>query len=279
MEGEIIKASGEKQVFSKGKFCNSLKKTGAPADLVEEVCNKVEGEVKPGATTSYIFRLATRYLMESNLAAAARYNLKRGIGDLGPAGFLFEKFVEVMLKELEYETSRNQIMKGKCVSHEVDVLAKKDADHFLVEAKYHNKPGIKTHIDVVMYADARLTDIGSYQEEHEETKANHHMWLITNTKFTHKAITYAECRNMRMTGWNYPPENGLEDLVSKYVLYPVTVLPSVNRYARERFAEYDMMLVRDLALYSAQDLIKKFNIHADYARKIIREAHALIYGE
>ena len=48
---EIVKASGEKEAFDKNKFCNSLKKTGAPEDLVANVCALVEEEVWPGMTT------------------------------------------------------------------------------------------------------------------------------------------------------------------------------------------------------------------------------------
>ena len=161
----------------------------------------------------------------------------------------------------------------------IDIVAQKGNEHFLIEAKYRNRPGIKTHIDVVMYADARLEDVVSLKEDQGRKNATHTMWLVTNTKFTSKAIRYGKCRDIRMLGWNYPKDEGLKDLVDRYSLYPVTVLPAVNRYARERFAEYGMMLVRDLAVYSPEDLISKFSIHKDYAHKIIKQAHLLIYGE
>lgn len=276
---EIIKASGEKEIFDKNKFCNSLKNTGAPKDIVKKVCDLIEKEVEPGMTTSHIFRLATRHLMEASLAVASRYNLKRGIAELGPAGFLFEKFLEIVLKELKYETLRNQIMDGKCVDHEIDILAKKGDRHYLIEAKYHNRVGIKTPIDVVMYADARLQDIAFAKENEERGGESHYMWLITNTKFTSKAIKYALCRGIKLTGWNYPSGDGLENIVTKYSLYPVTTLSSVNRYAREQFAKYDMMLVRDLTIYSPKDLISKFGIHENNAKNIVKQTHALMYGE
>ena len=52
-------------------------------------------------------------------------------------------------------------LKGKCVTHEVDIIAESGSKRFLLEAKYHNVNGIKTHVDVIMYADAPFLD-GQY---------------------------------------------------------------------------------------------------------------------
>lgn len=276
---DITKASGEREVFERQKFCDSLKTTGAPEEVVEQVCEQVERELHPGMTTSLLFRVATRHLMKANLAAAARYNLRRGVAQLGPAGFLFEQYMEVVLREMGYTTKRNQMMEGVCVTHEVDIVAHKGSEHYLLEAKYRNKPNIKTSIDVVMYADARLQDIEGFQREHAGDVATHHMWVVTNTKFTKTSIRYAKCKDIRLMGWNYPQGQGLQQAIEEHALYPVTALPSVTRAAREKFAGYDMMLVRDLAGYTEHDLTEKFGIHRDQAGKIMKEARALIYGE
>jgi len=244
--------------------------------VVKEVCNAVEKDLKPGITTSQIFRKASRYLAKRNLAVAAKYNLKRGIAGLGPAGFLFEQFVETLLQALGYRTSRNKIMKGKCVTHEIDVVAHGNHENYLIEAKYRNKSWIKTHIDVVMYADARLQDIKISQPR--SGQASYNMWLVTNTKFTKTAIRYANCKNLKLTGWNYPKGETLEELIAEYSLYPITVLPSLNRDAREALARRNMMLARDLAPHSPKDLVKNFGIRQNTASRIIRESHALVYS-
>ena len=273
---DIRKETGEKEPFNKRKLCISLKKAGAPAGLAEEVCERVAGELPPGATTSRIFRTALRYLTKENPAAAARYSVKRGIAELGPAGFLFEKFVETILRAKGYATRRNVFMRGKCIRHEIDILAKKDSEHVLVEAKYHNTPSLKTHVDVVMYADARLVDIEKERRTKERREVPHIMWLFTNTRFSGQAVRYARCRRIRLTGWNYPKGEGLEDLVHRHGLYPVTALPSVDRAAREMFAKHNMMLVQDIVPYTAEDLEKRFGVPRGRSRRIAREAHALI---
>lgn len=274
---EIVKASGEKEPFNKSKFCLSLKKAGAPGNIVDEVCSKIDEEMKPGMTTTQIFRKASQYLMKDDFIVAANYSLKRGIAALGPAGFNFEKFLAVVIGSLGYKVKLNQMMKGRCVTHEVDLSVEKGNEHFLVEAKYHNGSGIKTHIDVAMYADARLQDIAFVEERKEATRNNHKMWLITNTEFTKTALKYGRCRNLKLTSWRNPAKEGLKDIIIKNKLYPITVLPSVNKFAQEEFVKHDMMLARDLAPYSADDLVRIFNIDKQRADKIIKEIQVLIY--
>ena len=276
---QIVKESGEREVYSREKLCESLADSGAPQETVDKVCLAVEQELTPGISTSEIFRKALRLLVQQNSAAASRYNLKRGIAQLGPAGFFFEQFIETLLQALGYKTERNVIMQGKCVEHEVDVVAKKSGEHAFVEAKYHNATSIKTHVDVVMYADARLMDIADIREREESEKAKHVMWVITNTKFTSQAIKYASCRGLRLTGWKYPHKEGLEELVTRHALYPVTVLPSVNAETLSALARQNMMLAQDIAPHNAEELSQNFDIEKGRAAQLVREAHQLVYGE
>jgi Holliday junction resolvase len=276
---KILKDSGEEEIYDKGKFCDSLRDAGAPEGLVTNVCSHVEKDLSAGITTSEIFRRASRILAKENLHVAGRYNLKRGMRELGPAGFLFEQFLEVMLKTLGFTTLRNRIMDGECASHEIDILAKKEDEHYLVEAKYHNARGAKVHIDVIMYADARLEDIYRLQEVREKDQAVHYMWVITNTKFSSKAIKYGRCRGLKMTGWRYPRGESLEDIITKHVLYPVTVLPSIDRESLAKFAKFDMMLARDLVPHTPDDLVRKFDVPKQKVSQIISEASALVYGD
>ncbi|MBI1999104.1 MAG: restriction endonuclease [Parcubacteria group bacterium] len=273
---EITKASGETEEFQKEKLCESLRASGAPEAFANAVCEKVTQTLKPGATTSEIFRRALRHLVKENVGVAARYSLKRGVADLGPAGFYFEQFVEVMLRAMGYATERNRFLEGECVTHEIDVLAQKEHEHFFIEAKFRNDPGIKTHVDVVMYAWARLDDIRRIEEAKEKNHASHGMWVITNTKFTESALQYAACKKLRTTGWNNPRNAGLEDIITQYALYPVTVLPSLDRYSLQTFARHNMMLAQDIIPYSGEDLAQKFGIKKSTAEKISGEAHALI---
>ena len=269
---KVVKASGDKEEYSKDKLCGSLEASGASPELVEKVCIDIEKGLVPGSTTTEIWRRALRVLAKENLSVAARYNIRRGIAGLGPAGFLFEQFVEVLLRAIGYDTKRNQMIDGKCVPHEVDVVAERDNKCFLLEVKYHNRFGIKVAIDVVMYADARREDISRGGKTCE-------MWVFTNTKFSGNAIRYAKCRKMKLVGWRYPKDEGLETLIVKHALFPITVLPSVNKFSREVFARHGMMLAQDLAPYKPESLENQFGIKLGRAKKIVKEAHELMYGK
>lgn len=278
-ELEILKNSGKSQFFDRNKFCNSLKKAGADDDLVDQVCSSVEREVHTGMSTDMIFQKATAYLSRRNIAVAARYNLKQAIMDLGPAGFIFEQYLERILLEYGYKTRRNHIMKGHCVSHEVDILAEKDRAHYFVELKYRNRRDLKVDLSDAMYLYARYLDLERERNKKEGGEFSHKSWLITNTKFTTKVISYSKCMGIKLLGWNYPKGGGLERVIEKKGLYPVTVLPSLNRYARERFAEAGIMFARDLLGTSKEDLRKKFAIYPDLAEELIKEVETLYHGE
>ncbi len=270
---DIIKASGEKEKYARNKLCDSLEKAGASKDVVERVCGNVEKDLKEGMTTDELFKRAFTHLAEEDVHTAARYNLRRGIQALGPAGFLFEQYLERILNAYGYETRRNVILEGACVSHEVDIVAHKGKEHFLIEAKYHNKGGIKTDVTVAMYADARLLDIAPIQEKKETGRGiKHSMWLITNTKFTSTAITYGVCKHMRMTGWSYPHDQSLERLIIEKRLYPVTVLPSVAGGSLSSFAKEGLMLVLDIVSLTPEALEERIGFKKGHVEQIMREA-------
>jgi len=111
--------------------------------------------------------------------------------ELGPTGYPFEDFVTEILKAKGYVTQTRSILLGKCVSHEIDVIAQKNAEKIMVEAKYHNAPGIHTDVHVSLYTKARFDDL---KEKYQFSQP----WLFTNTKITPDALAYALCVNMAL---------------------------------------------------------------------------------
>ena len=271
---KIIKASGDQQTYSKNKLCKSLKAAGAPKALVDRVCHMMEKEIRPGMSTEEISLKITKYLRKENPVLAAKYSLRRGIMELGPSGFLFEQYIAAILREYGYTTKTNQMMKGKSgVSHEIDILASTKNTHYIIEAKYHNKRGVKTDVKVIMYTFARFLDIENYQKKREREK--HKAWLFTNTKFTRSAIKYAVYKGIKLTGWKYPKKESLEKLIEAKALYPVTVLPSVNRYLKRQFAKRNLYFAKDLIHLTPKQFQKMFVIYEKISQNIQKEAMAL----
>ncbi len=270
----IIKAHGGEEVFDKDKLCHSFVSAGAPPDLAKTVCDLVQKNIKPSISTSRIYRMALSHLLKKDIDIAVRYSLRRGLERLGPTGFLFEQYIEALFQAHGYETKRNQIVQGACVDHEIDVMLETKGRTVLIEAKYRNDSRIKTHLDVVMYADARRMDIQEYQK-----KLGHQydMWLVTNTQFTEKSIQYGSCKNqMKLIGWDFPKGRSLEDLIIEKKVFPVTVLPYITNHLLEQFARAEIILISDLIPYSEKELVKKFSMTESRARSIMKRVKEII---
>lgn len=273
---KIKKSTGEVVFFSKDKLCNSIVRAGASVSQAEKICSLVDKKIHPGMTTSFIFRDTLRHLVREDVDIAVKYSIKRGVNALGPDGFLFEKFLEALLRQDGYFTKRNQIMKGKCVTHEIDILAWKDNTYYIIEAKFRNDMEVKTHIDQVMYADARMKDIASNPKNNELGTRHFRTWVMTNTIFTDHSQKFAECSQIRLTGWNYPNQDSLQKMIERTKAYPVTVLPSMSQDAREKLTAHGLVLAQDLLPYTKEKLIKDFDIVPQTAVKIQNEVSKLL---
>ena len=277
---DIIKASGEKEKFNKKKLEQSLKRAGAESVLAKKVSKEISKKVSAGISSEKILNQTTSYLKKENPILAARYNLKRAIMELGPTGFPFEKYIAEILKAYGYKTKVGKIVKGHCLSHEIDVIAQASSgqkkEHFIIECKYHNKRGRRSDLKVALYIYARFLDIKKvWKKIPGHHQFFHQAWLVTNTKCTSQAIRYARCVGLKIVSWRYPKDESLEYLIEKKGLYPITVLPSLNRYVRDIMAENKIMLAKDLLKYSLNDLVGLTALKPKVVRKLQLEAKEL----
>src|SRR5688500_14401334 len=134
----ITKASGEQAPFSEEKLLRSLTRSGATAEVAEEVLKQVEAQLYPGSSTQKIYQLAFRLLKKRSRRTAAHYTLKQAIMELGPSGFPFEQYVGELFRAQGFQVQVGSLVKGHCVTHEIDVIAQDDRHHHMVECKYHN---------------------------------------------------------------------------------------------------------------------------------------------
>lgn len=275
---DIIKASGKREPFEEEKLCRSLMRAGAEPALVNAICRGVARRVRKGMTTEEIFGKALLSLQRRDARSAARYHLRRALLRLGPAGFLFERFVARVLNAYGYSVETGRNVPGFCVLHEVDVVAQKDKKEIMVECKYHNAPGIRTDLKVAMYTFARFLDIQKACEQNPSSlHVFHQPMLVTNTKCTHEAIRYAECQGMSVLSWGYPEERGLETLIIEKQLYPVTVLPSYRGAGRNVALNESAMFAKDIVSLSAKDLAPRLGVPPRRAESLIREARSFIF--
>lgn len=226
----ITKSDGTTQLFEEEKLVQSLRRVGAAPEVVDDIVDEIERNMKPGMSTADIYNRAFALLKTHSMPVAVKYSVRRGMMELGPDGFPFERFVARIFKMWGYDTVTDQAVMGSCVSHEIDVVAWKGTDLVMVEAKYHNEFGMKTDLKVALYVKARYDDIAGIDYDYGGIRRKlTERWLITNTKFTDKAITYAGCNNIKLLGWNYPLEGSLHEIIGRNGLHPITSLSTLTR--------------------------------------------------
>lgn len=276
----IRKASGQKEAFNRPKLKHSLERAGVEANTARRVSLAVEQTLPRGATTDDVLKNTIRLLKKENAILASRYDLKKAIMNLGPTGFPFEDFVAAILRAYGFQTKVGQIVRGFCVNHEVDVVAKKGNRHIMVECKYHNERGVTSDVKVSMYTYARFKDIEQCWQDAEHARRGreahfHEAWLVTNTHCTKDARVFAECNKLRIVSWHYPERASLEDFIERKGLYPVTMLPSITRRARDLFFKAGITIAREVATGASESIAKATGLPRDFVLKLQAEAREL----
>ena len=267
---DVTKASGKKEKFDSNKILRTCLRAGATQDLAINIIRKVESKIYNGISTKRILRLVLKILSQKQLSISLRYNLKQAMLDLGPSGFIFEKFITRLFQEYGWDAWRPPILKGFCIDHEVDVIAKRQSETRMIECKYHNMPGIRSREKDVLYVWSRFLDL----------KDNGHKFdiaqLICNTKFSDEVIKYARCKGMKLLGWRYPVHQGLEELIGEKHFYPITILGSLNRSLRDKLFANNIILCKDIIKEKKEILQEKVMIKNRILVKLINEANIIL---
>lgn len=261
MSIQILKSDGERERFNPGKLVSSLERSGASADVARHITDDIAKQLYDGVTTHEIYARAFEYLRKDKKGSAARYSLKRAVLQFGPSGFPFEAYIAELYAAEGFDVRIDQIIPGKCVEHEVDVIISKGEDITYAEAKFHNTAGYKCDLTVVLYVKARIDDIGKKG------------LVVTNTKFTDKAVQFAQCAGLELLGWDYPQGASLHDRIDRARLYPVTALTTLSR--REKTALLNDKLVLCRGLEHQGELLTKAGISGKKAEAVLEEAAAL----
>jgi len=225
----VVKSNGERESFNVLKLEHSLLNAGVSPAISQKIIQVVQGELVDGMTTAEIYRHAFFLLHKMEKTSALRYSLRRALSELGPSGFPFEKFVAEIFKAQGYQVETDKMIKGYCAEHELDVIAYNDKKLIMTEVKFHNQNGIKTDLKVALYVKARFDDLRKmhYHYGGRDMVLSEGL-LITNTKFTKSAISYAMCAGVGMIGWNYPAKGNLHDLIVENKMHPITSLISLS---------------------------------------------------
>ncbi len=270
----IQKADGETEPFDPSKLLNSLKRSGSGDELAQRVLNGVEQTLRSGMTTQEIYKHAFELLRQfehENPVAAARYSIKRAILELGPSGFPFEQFIAgVMVAHGAEDVNTGVMLQGRCVPHEVDVIGLDKGKRFGMEVKFHNSLSTKTDLKVALYIKARFDDLALAGKDSRIDQA----WLVTNTRFTRNVIRYAKCSGtIKLLGWDYPRNRGLEVLIEEAGLHPITMLTTLSNREKLNLLDMNKVLCRDIL--ESEDVLTDAGVHRDKIEEVLYQVRKL----
>jgi hypothetical protein len=243
---EIIKSSGEKAKFSLEKLRASLNRSGADKKAVDQIINKVRDELYQGISTKEIYNRAFSLLKKKKSYFASKYKLKKAIYELGPTGFPFERFISAIFNYSGYTSEVGKIVQGKCVKHEIDVVAHKNGNTTIVECKFHSEEGRNCNVKVPLYIASRFKDVKEHWDSKPHKSNLNSGWVVTNTRFTQDALQYGTCIGLKLLSWDYPKEDALKDIIDRLGLYPVTVSTLLTNREKQFLLSRDLVLCRDL---------------------------------
>lgn len=236
----VLKASGENEPFSEEKIRRSLERVGVEGEFQAKVLDHLRPKIHDGMTTDQIYAEVSTLLKRLKPPFASKYHLKKAIMELGPAGYSFEKFFAGVLEHYGYKTAVGQFRKGRCILHEVDIMAEKGRQKMMVECKFHHEGGMRSDVKDTLYTYARFLDLKKAQVRFTQA------WLVTNTKATSEAIAYANCVGLKIISWDYPAARPLSTWVEKEDLYPITVLSSISKDEKQALLREGIVFCHDL---------------------------------
>lgn len=271
---DVINASGEKEPFSKRKVYRGVLNAGGTKEVAKKISEIIEKEAYPGITTLEISKKIKTLLWRFSRKSSIKFALKEGMRKLGPTGFPFERYVKEIFLALGYRMRINLKLKGASGAlYEIDFFAQ-NKKSFIGECKYHHIRGKKVNLGTALESYGRFLDLKN--SSFFKRKRNLLPMIVTNTKFTDQAIKVAKFFKISLLGWRYPPKNGLQEIIERYKLYPITILPSFNINFKGAFIKAGKMLAKDMLKIKIGWFSKKYHLPLKFLKKIKKEAEILL---
>ncbi len=271
MEREIwvTKEDGTKEKFDPKKVMRAVRRSGLNQKETDTVLKLLKPHLKSGITTRQIYSRVYGIIRRLRPEVTHRYNLKRALKLLGPAGYDFEDFTGKLFECMGYKTEIRQVPIGKCVTHETDVIARKGKEKLMVECKFRNEPGTKCRIQTALYIYARFMDLRDGAKIYKKQPFTQPC-LVTNARFSRDARDYAKCMGMRLLGWRYPWKESLEILIDKTKCYPISVV-KMTSHTLHVLLKRGIITVQDVP-ENPKEFADLTGISLSNARRIVKEA-------
>ncbi len=267
---QLRKSTGDTQAFSPAKLQRSLRRAGATAEQARAIVQQLPLHEMRSTADIHAYALAQLKKMHPHLAA--RYNLKAALLQLGPTGYPFEKFVAEVFRSLGYTVRTGVVLPGRCVRHEVDVLAQNDERVVFMECKFHARRSSRSNIKVALYIKARFDDLAHTLSSRASGRKVQGI-IVTNTAFSHDAWRYTRCvSGLGLIQWRRPRGFSLAELIERAGVHPVTALTTLSHKQKIHLVRTGVVLCRDVTPTSLRSL----HLSERKRARVLREAAAIV---
>ncbi len=267
----VTKADGSKQAYSSEKVVQTAMRLGATQKEANQIVAQIETQLYDGIPTRKILQMIFQYTRKPKPAVRHLFDLRRGISLMEPKPE-FEMFIRALLSHSGFEVQPNTILRGLCGAHEVDALASKDGVTYLVEVKHHVNYHALTGLDESRIARAVIEDMtDGYIRGVTDVKVDQAM-IVTNTKYSDRAIMYGGCRGILQVGWASPDGFGVRDIVMRHRLYPLSCLRGVSQSTRLRLVNAGIVLIKQLLEQDPNYLERKLDLPKETVATLLEKA-------
>ncbi|TDS17734.1 ATP cone domain-containing protein [Sphingobacterium paludis] len=273
---QVKKYSGELVPFDPHSLRQSLFRSGATEAQVEQVYQAIQAKLYDGISTRELYDMAFDSLKEHKGAHAARYALKKALQELGPEGFYFERWIAKLFADDGYQTMTSQTIKGRAITHEIDVIALQGDELLAIECKFRNDADAKISVTTPMYFLSRVNDIKGlpYNFFGSEKKLSDG-WLVTNAHLTLDSKTFGSYYKLNLLAWDYPAEKNIKQRVDNKGLYPITCLSTLSTMDKATLLKNECILVQDLI--HMPKFLDHLQADGGKRKRILQEATELLH--
>jgi hypothetical protein len=273
----VTKFDGTRQAFDKNKVVRTCLRMGATQETAQVIADEIESKLYDGISTRRILQMIFSRLKKHKPVMKLQVDLRRSLSLLRSAPD-FERFIQLLLSEHGYEVTPNQIVKGRCVEHEVDAVARKNGKTCIVEVKHHYKYHTPTSLDVSRISRAVFEDVTeAYKLGLNNLKIDYAM-IVCNTKLSEHAKRYADCRGIRHISWSSPPDHDLQTMIQEKKLYPITLLKGLNAETRNKLATNGVILLKQLTEKTLKELRRQTGVSKEKLGSIVDKARTILSG-
>lgn len=273
----VRKADGRLEPYDPSKVIRTALHLGLDRPDAESLEKELSEKIRDGIPTSEILFMIHELARKFRPELAHMRDLREAISALRPKPD-FEEYARIVLREAGYLVEPGRVLEGRCVSHEVDGIAFKGEEVFVIEVKHHQNHHAYTGLGTVLELWAALEDLREGYRLGFHPYAFTSAILVCNTKISLQAERYARCKGIMYMGWRYPRAFALSDIVSSKKIYPITMLRSLSSGVIERLGDRGIVTLNQLKELRPEDLADLLKADLQEAEQVKKLAESMISG-